>query len=106
MAGPKSSAGAGRRAKGSQAVDVGPTPLTSQQAVVWREALVWARETRALLADPALSVTTLRRERRRWAGSLALAKKQQMPDAERVRRELAQTVAAIDECLVKRLRRR
>jgi hypothetical protein len=29
-----------------------------------------------------------------------------MPDAERVRRELAETVAAIDEFLIKRLRRR
>ena len=67
-----------------------------------------ARETKALLANPSahLAVAKLRRLRRYYARSLKLVKATPMPDGERVRRELAETVAAIDDALVKCLRRR
>jgi hypothetical protein len=51
-------------------------------------------------------VVKLRRLRRYYARSLKLVKAIPMPDGERVRRELAETVAAIDDALVKCLRRR
>lgn len=70
--------------------------------------VVWARETRALLENPSahLAVAKLRRLRRYYARSLKLAKATPMPDGERVCRELAETVAAIDDSLVTCLRRR
>jgi len=77
--------------------------------VAWRRGLVvWARETKALLANPSahLAVAKLRRSRRYYARSLKLVKATPMPDGERVRRELAETVAAIDDALVKCPRRR
>jgi len=102
MAGtPKPPKGTRRRAKGDEVINLGA-------GLAWRQALVWARETRALLANPSaqLPVANLRRLRRRYARSLALAKATPMPGGERVRRELTETVAAIDDSLVTCLRRR
>ena len=83
--------------------------INLRAGLAWQRGLVvWARETRALLANPSahLAVAKMRRLRRYYARSLKLANTTPMPDGERVCRELAETVAAIDNCLVKRLRRR